>query len=135
MDFDPIDNLFLTIGRLMPNTVIPDGIVGQLLFQSAVHIDAALETVRVLGINTLLVHVAQRLQASAPRIFEIGCIFNCFFERQSYSSPSALATALATAALARPLNSVSPPHPAFPASSVSGSKSEMSLVRPLTGSK
>ncbi len=136
MNLNPVNDFFCAeIRRVETNRVIPLPLVLVNRFQRTLDVHAPLDASRILGVDVIPIGFAQGLEAFLPSPLEIRGLLDGFLESQGCASRSALATALATATFARPLNSVNPPHPPSPASSLSGSSPEMSLVRPSAGSK
>jgi len=134
VNFDPVDDVRPAIHWIVSHRVVP------LTFGLAPRFQAHLE-VHAAGNGSWIVRgdtpavVPQRLKARLPGSLKVRGLLDSLAERYRFSRLLALATAIATAVFARPLNSLRPPHPSSPASSPSTSRAEMSLVLPVSGSK
>ncbi len=135
VDLDPVDDLIGKIGREVPDRVVPLSIARSTRLQTGFNVNASLDASCVLGGDPAAIDFADRAEALLPAALHVRCQLDGSLEGQGISWRSAFAAAVATASFARPLNSISPPHPPSPASSLPGSSSEMSLVRPVVGSK
>lgn len=134
MNFDPIQELARAPRMLVADGVVPSRVAGTEPPQRCVEIDAPSQAPGVPDPHVGPVIVRKRLQPGTECVCERRNQHGCVAEVQSLTPRSALATACATASLARPLNSESPPKPLSPLSSVAGSSPDMSRARPL-GSK
>ncbi len=135
MDLDPVDNLLHQIRGLKPNSIIPLPLLWVFPLQRLLHVDAPPEISWLSGLDPVSVGFEQGLESRLPGPTDLGGLCDSLLESYVRSCLSAFATALATALFARSLDSISPPHPSPPASSLSTSSSEISLVAPVVESK
>ena len=134
VNFDPVDDVRPAIYRIVSHCVVPLTFSPTPRFQALLEVHATSNGSWIVCGDTPTV-VTQRLKARLPGTLKVMGLLDSLAERYRFSRLLALATAIATAVFARPLNSLRPPHPSSPASSPSTSRAEMSLVLPVSGSK
>ncbi len=133
MQLRPVNHFGISVEVLIGDCVVPTVGVGFNRLQGLIKVNTPDELPGVFSVNVRPVPCAERPKARLKCAGKIRRRFHCTLEGPSRSHE--FATARATAKVARPLNSESPPQPDFPSPSASGSNLETSLAIPLSRSK
>src|SRR5271157_2388795 len=134
VDLVPVNHLRPPVAGLVPHRIVPLSFVLATLFQAFFDIHAAGDGSRITcgDVSTVGPKCPKPRSPGSP---EIRSLLDGAAKRHGSALLRALATTLATTELTRPLNSLRPPHPSPPVSSLSTSNLEISVVVPVVGSK
>jgi hypothetical protein len=131
----PVDAILLPVGMPITDRKVPPVCIRLVSSERTINIRATLQQASIFRSDVRSIRRSQSAQSGHPSVVQMGCLSNRVLEIHFDGSSSAFAAERATARLALPLNSESPPQPDCPSSSADASSSEMSEVLPVSRSK